>query len=106
MKAVERVGVRDGAGRGGLGARIGWAGRHGAHCRICLLYTSRQRRALQAFDCVEKRVEIGPAARRNQSLPVREKTRQRALFHWFNFAAKTGERFTANDAQYLGIRCV
>ena len=43
------------------------------------------------------------AARRHQTLPVREKARQRVLFHWFHFAAQFGQRLSANLPQNLRI---
>jgi len=43
------------------------------------------------------------ATRRQHSLPVGEKARQRVLIHRLHFAAQLGQRFAANLPQNLGI---
>ena len=62
-------------------------------------------RALQVFDGVEQRVEMGrtAAARREQPLPVREKARERVLLHRLDFAAEPGEGLAADLAKDFRI---
>jgi hypothetical protein len=64
-----------------------------------------QRRALQALDRIEQRIEICAPVRRGakQALPVGEEARQRVLLHRLDLAAQLGQRLAANLAQNLRV---
>ena len=64
-----------------------------------------KRGALKTLNGIKQGIQVRMrnTARREKSLPVREKACQRVLLHRLDFAAKPGQRFAADLAQNLRI---